>query len=484
MRKWQLLTAPMLAPLLVACVTVGPEYQALDNTKEFAFLERQVEKTEGVDWKATEKNWWKQFNDPALNQLVDQALQDNITLASAEARVRALQSILGDVSDDLYPKGAVSLDYEAGKALIAPEYNQRVKTERFETGIGLTQPLDFFGRIQRSIEAARANAQAEVESLRAVQVEIVAEVVSTYGDLRAAQQRLRVAEENLQNLAEVVRLTKAKFDAGTGSELDLARINSLYAGNQAALPPLRNRVNAAARRLEVLTGQVPGTLDALELAGTMPRVNTALQVGEVGKLLLRRPDLLQAERQVAAATARIGIAEAELYPRVEVNGFLGFFSATGADLIKSDSKAWSLTPTLTWQVFDMASIRNRIDTAEANLEGDLARYRLQLLSALEQTQTAFFNYGEQQQRLRHLLDRQKASIKAQTLAQAQYSEGVIELLDVLDTERTRLAAEDAVVQAENAVYRGIVNIYRNLGGGWEAPSTQVATNKGEPLRQG
>jgi outer membrane protein, multidrug efflux system len=473
MLKLKILGYGLVALSLAGCITVGPDYQQPDAHSQTSAFQADVTEPDRFDWVNTELDWWRQFNDPDLNQLVANTLMNNFSLAEAASRVKAANARLGDQRDDLYPKGFASIGYDSGKAPVSPRFKRRIKSDDFNAGTTATQTFDFFGRVQRAIEAAQAGAESEAASLRAIQVEIVAEVVRNYGKLRTSQQRFRVAQENLDNLARVVNLTQVKYNAGTGSELDVARIKSLFAENQAKLPALRASIKRAARHLDVLTGQLPGAMANLLQPTPLPAVNTELKLGNVGELILRRPDLQRTERQLAAATANIGFAEAELYPRVELNGFFGFFSASGADLLHADSRAWSLTPTLSWQVFDLASIHNRITAAAADSEGVLANYQGQLLTALEQTQDAFVTYSEDQNRLLLLLEQQRNSSRAQALAQAQYREGAIELLDVLDTERTKLAAEDAVILAENSVYQGIVEIYHNLGGGWDSSSSQL-----------
>ncbi len=456
-----------LVSSLVGCVTVGPDYQAPANqAQEITLPEANL-----ITTITQEITWWQKFNDPDLDRMVGAALQNSPTIAAAKARVRAAYAVFDDIGDDFYPKGSIGAGYNAAKAPVSPDFSQRVKTEQFNAGLDTDWQLDLFGRVQRTLESAEADAESQAAALRGVQVEIIASVVKTYGELRAAQHRIQVAEDNLKNLQEVVNLTQVRFDSGAGSELDLARIRAEYAGNQANIPPLRAQMQVALHGLEALTGQ---TVTDLLKPKPLPAINTALAIGNPAELLQRRPDIQQAERRLAAANAQIGVATADLFPQVEMSGFLGFISASGSRLGSSGSQAWSITPTLKWQVLDFASLKARVRVAEAQTDLALANYHEQVLGALEETRNALVRYDLDQQRFRYLLDQEKNSAQAQTIAQARYKAGIISLLDVLDTERTRLAAEDAVAQGELVVFQGIAEIYRALGGGWEAAQNMAS----------
>ncbi|OZG73318.1 hypothetical protein BTA51_11940 [Hahella sp. CCB-MM4] len=473
MQRLKLALTFSLSTSLIGCITVGPDYQA--PTPEDLTVDVPAQTV--VSTNQLEIEWWQQFNDSDLNRLVQAALNGSPSINAAQARVKAARAVFDDTSDDLYPKGSVDFGYEAAKAPVAPSYDSRVKSDHFNTGVSAGWTLDLFGRVQRAIEAAEANAQSQESALRGVQVEIVAAVVKSYGELRAAQHRVQVAEANLENLHEVLKLTQLRFETGVGSELDVARTRAEYAGNQASIPPLQAQIQRSINRLLALTGQTPDQLAGLVTPKKIPAINTALPIGNPSDLLQRRPDIQQAERELAAATAEIGVATADLFPQVEVSGFLGFISASGADLGSSTSKAWSIAPTLKWQVLDLASLRARVRVSEANTDLALASYQQAVLGALEETRNALVSYDLDQQRFRYLLEREKSSARAQALAQARYKAGVIDLLDVLDTERTRLSAEDAVAQAELQVFQGIAEIYRSLGGGWQASSSIASTHR-------
>jgi len=293
---------------------------------------------------------------------------------------------------------------------------------------------------------------------------VAAEVARSYFELRGLQQQLAVAERSLTNQRESLRLTQLRRDAGVGEELDVARAAARVAGTEASIPPIRTAIAARHHRIAVLTGQRPGDL-AVDLS---PRAYSplakALPLGDVDTFLRRRPDVRAAERRLAAATAREGIAAADLFPRITISGFLGFLAGRGSLFGEADSRAWAVTPALGWAAFDLGSARARLRGAEAGTRESLALYEQTVLRALEETENALVDYREQQQRLVKLHDQARESERASSIARARYREGVDDFLSLLDAERTQLQAEDAVAQAESQVFTSVVGVYKALGG--------------------
>ena len=321
--------------------------------------------------------------------------------------------------------------------------------------------------MRRGVEAASADAEAAEADLRDAQVLVAAEVASTYLDLRGAQKRLVVARANRDSQRETLSLTRVRLDLGRGSELDVASAAARLAATEASIPPLVAAEASAAHRLAVLLGQQPGTLDD-ELAprDLTPRLTT-LAVGSPEDLLRRRPDIRAAERGLAAATARIGVAKADLFPRLTLSGFVGFIAGDASELGEATSRAWSVGPVLSWGGLE-PGVRSRIVAAEARAEGALATYDRTVLRALEETETAFVGYAQNRVRLAAIVDEATASRRAAELARVQYREGALDFLRLLDAERTVLQAEDEVATAETELNTSVVVIYKALGGGWQA----------------
>jgi NodT family efflux transporter outer membrane factor (OMF) lipoprotein len=409
------------------------------------------------DRKPYDPHWWKQFEDPVLDALAAAALEANHDLRMALARFDQSRAFFQDVHLDRYPTVTAGALYDRREV-------QQVETTTYQAGFDAFWELDLFGRVRSQIQSARANAESFEASLQDVRVIIAAEVARNYFELRGLQQQLSVAERSLLNQRETLRLTTVRRDAGVGEELDVARAAALLAGSEATLPPLRTAIAERMHRLAVLTGRRPGELVVDLSPRDYPPLAKALPLGEVDTFLQRRPDVRAAERRLAAATAGEGIAAADLYPRITITGFLGFLAGRGNLLFESDSRAWAVTPALSWAAFDLGSARARLRGAEAGTREALALYEQTILRALEETENAFVSYSEQQQRLVKLTDQARESARASAIARARYREGVADFLSLLDAERTQLQAESAVAQAEAQVFTSVVGVYKALGG--------------------
>lgn len=460
------LTPSLLALALAACA-VGPDYKA-PNT-EPARLASDVQ-AKAFDRSRFESVWWKQFDDPVLNQLVQASLDGNRDLRVAFARLKSARAIRDDAANDQLPVVTSRASSELGKGQVPGQTDQRVNSERYDLGLDMAWELDLFGRIQRQIEASDAQAAAAQADLQQLQVSLIAELVDAYGQLRGAQLREKIAVANLKTQQESRSITVTLRDAGVGNELDVVRADARLAGVEATVPQLQAEQARARHRIATLLGQRPDALSVDLSPKALPAIAKALPVGDPGELLRRRPDIRSAERQLAAATANVGVATADLFPRVSLSGFLGFTAARGSQIGSSAANAWGLGPSITWAAFDLGSVRARLRGAKADAEGALANYEQQVLLALEESANAFSDYDKTQQRLLSLMRQSEASRKAADLASVRYREGTVDYLVLLDAERERLSAEDAQAQGEVDLYRGIVSIYKALGGGWQPDS--------------
>jgi multidrug efflux system outer membrane protein len=456
------LTISLLALALSACA-VGPDYKSPQiEPAKLAGAEAG-----NYDRSRFDALWWQQFDDPTLNQLVQQSLDGNRQLRVAFARLRAAQAIRDDLGNDQLPTINSRASGEFGKAQQPGISEQRVKSERYDLGLDMLWELDLFGRIQRQLEASDAQIEVAEADYYQLQVSLIAELVDAYGNLRGAQLRERIARQNLENQQESRGITEQLRDAGVGSELDVLRSDARLAATEASLPQLQAQQQRAKHRIATLLGLRPEQLDLDLSARPLPAIAKALPIGDPAELLRRRPDIRAAERQLAAATASIGVATADLFPRVSLSGFLGFTAGRGSQLGSSAARAWGVAPTISWAAFDLGSVRARLRGAEAEADGALANYEQQVLLALEESANAFSDYANNQQRLLALLRQSEASRAAAEQARVRYREGEVDFLVLLDAERERLAAEDAQALAEVELYRGIVAIYKALGGGWQ-----------------
>ena len=464
------LTPSVLALALAACA-VGPDYKTPDTAPAQFDTASSVA---AFDRSRFERAWWQQFEDPTLDQLVQASLQGNRDLRVAFARYQAARSIRDDVANDSLPVVTSRASSDLGKGQVPGQTTQRTNQERYDLGLDMAWELDLFGRIQRELEASDAQAQAAAADLQSLQVSLIAELVDAYGQLRGAQLRERIARDNLKTQEDSRRITVTLRDTGVGNDLDVVRAEARLAGVEASVPQLQAEQVHARNRIATLLGRRPEALGIDLSPKQLPAIAKALPVGDPGELLQRRPDIRRAERELAAATANVGVATADLFPRVSLSGFLGFTAGRGSQIGASAARAWGLGPQITWPAFDLGSVRARLRGAEANADGALARYEQQVLLALEESSNAFSDYGKRQQRLQALVRQSEASRKAAALASVRYREGSSDYLVLLDAEREQLSAEDAQALGEVELYQGIVAIYKALGGGWQ-PQTLAST---------
>ncbi|GGU54981.1 RND transporter [Pseudomonas laurentiana] len=468
------LLMPSLLVLALAACAVGPDYRAPSTAAAHLNAADQPEATKAFDRNRFEAAWWRQFDDPVLNQLVAQSLADNRELRVAFARLKSARAIRDDVSNDALPTVTSRASSDLGKGQIPGQSDHRVNSERYDLGLDMAWELDLFGRIQRQLEASEAQQDAAEADLQQLHVSLIAELVDAYGQLRGAQLREKIALANLKTQQDSRAITQTLNEAGVGNELDVVRADARLAAVEATVPQLQAEQVRARNRIATLLGQRPDTLSIDLSPAQLPAIAKALPIGDPAELLKRRPDVRSAERQLAAATANVGVATADLFPRVSLSGFLGFTAARGSQLGSSAAQAWALGPSITWAAFDLGSVKARLRGANAEAEGALASYEQQVLLALEESENAFSDYSKRQQRLLALLRQSEASRKAAELASIRYREGTVDYLVLLDAERERLSAEDAQAQAEVELYSGVVAIYKALGGGWQAETVASA----------
>jgi len=444
--------------VLAGCVTVGPDYVAPQTAP--ATLQHAASAEYVTDHPVA--TWWSQFDDPVLDQLVRESLLANPDVRIAVSRVDEARAVFSERRWDLAPH--VTAGVEGTRTKQPVEGQGRVETDSYSAGFDAAWELDLFGRVRRSAEAAHADLQAQRNDLQAMQVTVAAEVARNYFELRGTQKRLGVARRILVSLGETQRLTESRFDLGAGSQLEvqssLARVKAV----EAEVPLLETAEGQSRHRLAVLVGKRPGELDALLAPREAPAFAKALPIGDTTELLRQRPDVRAAERRLAAATARVGVATADLFPRVSLRGFVGFLSGGWGDLFNGDNRAWQATPSISWAAFDMGSVRARLRASEAQADGVAAQYEKTVLGALEDTENALLSYAKQQAQLKFRLEQSVAARRAAELAEVRYRAGSSDFLTLLDAQRTQLAADDALAQAEAGVNVGVVAIYKSLGG--------------------
>lgn len=452
---------PLLAALAIAGCSVGPHYKAPQPAPaQFHSADAQLTATAPFDEK-----WWKQFDDPVLNDLMEKALVANNDVLISQARLAEARAVYDERKFDRYPIVPADVSYSYAKQQIPGFFNDRYTVNTFRSGLDAAWEVDLFGRVRHNVAAARSDTQAAVADLHYVQVSVAAELALNYFQLRGAQWRLDVAHRQLENQKETLRLTELRRDAGVGEEQDVASAAARVAGTDATIPSLDYAVARAQYRLAVLTGVRPGELAADLSPRIYAPIDKAIPIGDAAELLHRRPDIQAAERRLSAATERQGVAVAQLYPEVSISSFIGFLAGRGSQFFTTSSFATVISPTITWSAFDIGRARARVRGANADTQEALATYNDTVLRALEETENAFSNYRSQQQTLLKLGTEAQQSKRAADIARLRYKEGVIDFLQLLDAERTQLQAEDDVAQSESNVYTAVVAIYKSLAGG-------------------
>jgi NodT family efflux transporter outer membrane factor (OMF) lipoprotein len=409
-------------------------------------------------------HWWQQFGDPVLDDLVTRTLDTNHDVRMAVARFDQARAVFDDVKRDVFPIVPAGASVDRRDQAIPGFSEQPRGVSTYRTGFDAVWEIDVFGRLRSQTRAAAATADGFEVDLGHTRVTVTSEVARNYFEMRGLQQQMAVAERSLTNLRETLRLTEVRRDAEFGEEQDVASAAARVAGIEASIPPIRGAIAELEHRIAVLTGGRPGELRADLAPRPYPPLARALAIGEAESLLRRRPDVRAAERELASATAREGMAAADFFPRITLTGFLGFLAGRGSLFDASASRAWAVTPALSWAAFDLGSARARLRGAEAATREQLAAYVQVVLTAIEETENALVNYREQQERLVKLAEQARESTRAASIARVRYREGAADFLALLDAERTQLQAEDAVAQAEAGVFTSVIALYKALGG--------------------
>ncbi|MGE3540740.1 MAG: efflux transporter outer membrane subunit, partial [Candidatus Tectimicrobiota bacterium] len=459
------LLLPGLLGLLSGCSPVGPHYQSptVPVPEDFANQEQT-----GLSTMAVAGAWWNGFQDEQLSQLIGDAMASNHDLRVATARLREARALYRVTALDRTPTVTAEALYNRQRLSRALAGNGERDVEFYHAGFDASWELDFFGRVQRAVEASAADIGAAEAARRDVLVSLCAEVARNYFVLRGAQNQLAVAQQNAVNQRQTLELVYALQSAGRGTELDSARAEAQLNATLASIPPLETVMHQAMYRLGVLIGQQPTALVSwLSTPHMLPGLPALVALGKPEDLLRRRPDIRLAERNLAAATARVGVATADLFPRVTLLGSVGLEAGSLLGLGGGGIETFSLGPSVFWAAFDLGRVRARIRAADARTAAALAQYEQRVLLALEETESALVDFQRQQARRDFLRASAQASEKAVTLARLRYQSGVADFLTVLDAERTLLNAQDRLAESETRTATTLISVYKALGGGWE-----------------
>lgn len=490
MKRMSLLTVAFSFLLLVGC-TVGPNYKRPQVSVPNQWT---VAPARGTSTKPSQRDeWWSSFQDLELDSLIERAVGRNLDLKLALERVQEARAARGIVRSGYFPsidsnvsatrlRGGInqgviravpsSSDPNARANLISP-----FETNSFQGNLSAFWELDVFGGIRRGVEAATADVTAAEENRRDVLVILLGDVGRVYAQLRGLQRRLEIVNKNINTQQETLDLTTARAKAGLATELDVSRAAAQLESTKAAVPTLLSGIDVSIHRLGVLLGEEPGALRSeLEKTSPIPAGGPDVEVGLPSDLLKRRPDIRRAEAQLAAATARIGEAKADLFPRFVLTGTAGRQATQLHDLTLGLGNFFAVGPGISLPLFTGGRIRSNIAVQTSRQRGALISYQSVILKALEEVQNTLVNYSQEQERRDRLNQAVQQSQLAIDLATEQYRAGLVDFLSVLDAQRELYANEDQFVQSQTIVTTNLVALYRALGGGWSVDGI-VPTNK-------
>jgi NodT family efflux transporter outer membrane factor (OMF) lipoprotein len=466
---------------IVGGCNVGPDYHPSAANTPAAWSSQPANGLTAIA--DADSAWWTSFNDGELDSLVQRAAQANPDLRVAEARLRQARAVRQMSAADLWP----TLDASGSFARAKQSKNQPLigslplpanfpfEYSVYQAGFDASWEIDLFGAKRRALEATTADWEAAVESRDDAMVTLLAEVARNYVELRGGQLRLDISHRNLKLQEEALELTRARFQTGVANELDVTRAAALLASIQAAVPPLEAAVRASMYTLAILVGRDPGDLVA-ELTPTkpIPLVPPEIPIGLPSDLLSRRPDVRRAERQLAAETARIGVAKSDWFPKLSLTGDAGLESVSLGKWFTPGSEFWSLGPSLQWRALDFGRVRAEVSAQTAVQEAALAAYEKTALASLLEAESAVVAYAQEQNRHGALTEEVAENRRSLEMANGLFREGRVNFLDVLDAERSLYQSEDELAVSDQAVSIDLITLYKALGGGWETLTRERA----------
>ena len=466
-----LLTTSACALMLSACA-VGPDYtMPKSNTAQSWFSSDRAEAVIDEN-QAIEAEWWQSLNDPILTKLIEKTAAHNLDIKIAGANIREARANRGAQQAGFFP--GIDSEATARREGISENIGQPINNQNpanrdfYNAGFDASYELDIFGGVRRSVEAADARLASASENRRDVLLTALSETARNYAELRGTQRRIAITKKNIDLQRQTVQIAQRRYDVGDANDFELARAEAQLQITESILPNLTADLRASAYRIGVLTGQEPQALlkELLEQK-PLPAPPDIVPVGLRSDILQRRPDVRRAERELAAATADIGVATSDLFPKFFLTGNAGVQSLSFSSLFESASTAWALGPLIQWPVFRGGEIRARIKAEEAQAEAAAFEYERTVLTALEDAETALVRYGEELETRKRLQKAVASNERAVRLAKRRYEGGVDDITALIDAERELANVEDNLVQSETRSITNLISLYKALGGGWE-----------------
>jgi NodT family efflux transporter outer membrane factor (OMF) lipoprotein len=463
--------------ILSGCTKLGPDFLKPDAPVEEQWLEAEETPEEiSITTDSTEyAEWWRSFNDPVLDSLISKAYEENLSLQIAGIRILEARAQLGIAVGNVYPQqqqvgGSVSRNFLSDNS-VAP--GSPTAFNSADVGFGVGWELDLWGKFARGLEAADADVLASITDYDDVLVSLTGSVANAYSIIRTFEEQLQIARKNVEIQKRSVEITGVRFKNGITTELDLQQARTLLLNTQATIPSLETGLQQSKNALSTLLGMPPSNLnDYLQGEGVIPTAPAEVAIGIPAELLRRRPDIRTAELQAASQSARIGIAESELYPHFSLIGTVGLsasdFGGVGLDdMFQSDSVEGSFGPSVSWNIFNYGRIKNNVRVQDARLQQLLVNYQNVVLEAAREVEDALVGFIQAKRRVVYLVESVDAAQRSVDLALIQYRDGVADYQRVLDTQEALLAQEDQLTASKGDIATNLIAMYRALGGGWE-----------------
>lgn len=433
---------------------------------------------------ATIKNWWSKFNDPILDTLIEKARKHNLDINSSVANFYASRAFIKETHLDRLPTVTANGDYtrtRLGENVFVAGSNPTYSS--YNSSFDAYWEADLFGRVSNRIKGAYANNQLALADMQGVYVSIFAEVANNYMELRGTQYLLDIANRNLKGQQDTYDLTVQLSEAGTSNSLDVSRAMAQLENTRATIPPLKARLEALKNSLSVLIGEVPGNLDSKIIdKQPLPSLPPSVALGNIKDLLRRRPDIRRAEATLQVQIAKYNLSVAELYPKIQFGGSIGFSAVDFANFGSKESFTWSIMPNISWAAFNLGRVKQQIKQNDALTLAALNQYEKTVLQGLEEIKTALVNYTRELQRREILKTSSEASAQAAQFAQQRFNAGLDSFIDYLSADNTLLQSENSLAVSEISSATSLIAIYKALGGGWEIISEDELNTKFDQMK--
>ncbi len=456
----------LAASLGLSACAIGPDFHAAKTPATGPFISATPVITSG---EIPPDAWWRLYNDPLLDDLLIQAFAANTDLRSATANLRRVRAVLSESQSARLPTTTVSGSISKSR-LSVPTINGPAPfdSDFYKLGLDASYEIDLYGRVSRSIQAARADAEAQAAARDAVAISVAAETARAYADACSAARQLAVAEKSLKLQSDSFDLTERRVAAGRDSPLDSTRARAQLESTRATIPGFAAAHRSALFRLAVLTGKPPAAVDPRAAAcAAPPQLSQPIPTGDGTMLLQRRPDIRQADRKLAAATARIGVATADLFPKISLGGSISAQGISPGAAFGSQGFGFSIGPLISWSFPNITAARARIKQAKFSAEAALADFDGTVLAALRDTETALSDYTGSIDRNKALRSAREQSAEAARIVRLRYGAGAENFLTVLDAERTLATADAQLANSDAALTTAQIAVFKQLGGGWQ-----------------